>query len=65
MDIRTEYNSGKLLFRWEPTSNVVSIACKDTVYDVKLLHEQKGDTYEVIRKREKPKSKEKCQRTSK
>ena len=57
MDIRTEYDSGKLLFRWEPTNNVISIACKDKVYDVKLLHEQKGDTYEVIRKQEKPKVK--------
>ena len=54
VDVRTDYESGKLLFQWNPSNDVVSIAYKDTVYDIKLLHEQKGYAYEVIGKRKKP-----------
>ena len=57
MDRRTDEKTGKRLFRWEPKSNIVSVACKNTVYDVKLRHEQAEGAYEVIGKHEKPKIK--------
>ena len=59
MEVRTEYDSGKLLFQWDPSNDVVSITCKDMVYDIKLLHKQKGYAYEVISKRKKPVIREK------
>ena len=50
MDIRSENKTGKLLFKWDPEKNIVSIVCKDTVYDVKLIHALEGCTYCVVGK---------------
>ena len=54
MDVRTEYDSGKLLFQWNPQSNVISIVRKDVVYDVRLLFADNGG-YEIIRRTNKKK----------
>lgn len=48
MDVRTEQGKGKLLFRWEPIKNVISIVCQNTVYDIRLLRNEEGGSYEVI-----------------
>lgn len=34
MDIRSENETGKLLFKWDPDTDIISVACKDAVYDV-------------------------------
>lgn len=47
MDVRTRYDSGKLLFQWNPESNVIRIIRKDTVYDIRLLLTEEGG-YEII-----------------
>ena len=47
MDVRTKYDSGKLLFQWNPESNVIRIIRKDTVYDIRLLLTEEGG-YEII-----------------
>ena len=53
MDIRTDFNGGKLLFRWEPIENVISISCRDAIYDVRLIRAPTQNTYQIIRKHEK------------
>lgn len=62
MDIRTERENGKLLFRWEPTGNVVSISCRDAIYDVRLIQNSKGHTYQIVDRHEKKKKKNSCKR---
>ena len=52
MDVRTKYDSGKLLFQWNPESNVIRIVRKDTVYDIRLSSTENGG-YEIIRCSEK------------
>ena len=53
MDVRSEYETGKLLFKWDPQNNIVSISCKDTIYDVKLIHFPDHGTYKVVGKHRK------------
>ena len=48
MDVRTENGKGKLLFRWEPKNNIVSIVCKNMVYEIQLLQNKEGGTYAII-----------------
>lgn len=56
MDIRSENETGKLLFKWDPDENIVSISCKDVVYDVKLIRTSINSAYRVIGKRRKKSS---------
>ncbi len=51
MDVRTEQQRGKLLFQWEPSSNVISIVQRDTVYEIKLSAED--GRYEIIGRHDK------------
>ena len=58
MDIRSENKTGKLLFKWDPDTDIVSISCRDAVYDVKLIRRLEGSTYCVVRKRYKKASRD-------
>ena len=51
MDIRSENETGKLLFKWDPDTDIVSIACRGDVYDVKLIRSLDKNTFRVIGKR--------------
>ena len=53
MDIRSENETGKLLFKWDPDTDIVSVACKDAVYDVRLIRSLDKNTYRVIGKHSK------------
>ena len=53
MDIRSENETGKLLFKWDPDTDIISVACKDAVYDVRLIRSLEKKTYRVIGKRSK------------
>ena len=57
IEIRSEEQRGKLLFKWDPRSNVIDIVLKDTLYSVKLARSEEGGGYEIIDKRTKPKNK--------
>ena len=50
MDIRSENETGKLLFKWDPDTDIVSIACRGDVYDVKLIRSLDKNTFRVIGK---------------
>lgn len=54
MDVRSEYETGKLLFKWDPQTDIISISCKDTIYDVKLIHSSNRNMYKVVGKHRKP-----------
>ena len=56
MDIRSENETGKLLFKWDPDTDVVSVSCRDAIYDVKLIRSLDKNTFRVIGKRYKQKS---------
>ena len=56
MDIRSENETGKLLFKWNPDTDVVSVSCRDAIYDVKLIRSLDKSTYRVIGKRYKQKA---------
>ena len=47
MDVRTEPDGGKLLFQWDPRENIISIARKNMIYDIKLSSIGDGH-YEII-----------------
>ena len=49
MDVRTEQEGGKLLFQWDPQENIISIAKKNMIYDIKLSTIGEG-YYEIIHK---------------
>ena len=51
MDVRSENETGKLLFKWYPKTDIVSISCKDTVYDIKLIRASENSSYRVVGKR--------------
>lgn len=51
MDVRSENEMGKLLFKWNPETDVVSISCRDAIYDVKLIRASDKSTYRIIGKR--------------
>ena len=51
MDVRSENETGKLLFKWDPKTDIVSISCKDTVYDIKLIRASENSSYRVVGKR--------------
>lgn len=53
MDIRTENVTGKLLFKWDPDTDIISVAGKDAVYDVRLIRSLEKKTYRVIGKHSK------------
>lgn len=53
MDVRSENETGKLLFKWDPDTDIISVACKDTVYDVRLIRSLEKNTYRVIGKHSK------------
>lgn len=53
MDIRSENETGKLLFKWDPDTNVVSISCRDAIYDVKLIRTPNNNSYRILNKRSK------------
>ena len=53
MDVRSENETGKLLFKWDPDTDIISVACKDAVYDVRLIRSLEKKTYRVIGKRSK------------
>lgn len=57
VEVRSEEQKGKLLFKWDPQSNVVDIVLKDTVYSVKLGQDESGSGYKIIDKKQKPKKK--------
>ena len=57
IEIRSEPQKGKLLFMWDPQTNVIDIVLKDTVYSVKLGQSECGGGYEIIEKKLKPKNK--------
>jgi hypothetical protein len=50
MDIRSENEKGKLLFKWDPDTNIVSISCRDAIYDVKLIRSPNNSSYRVVNK---------------
>lgn len=56
MDIRSENETGRLLFKWNPDTDVVSVSCRDAIYDVKLIRSLDKSTYRVIGKRYKQKA---------
>lgn len=51
MDVRSENETGKLLFKWDPESNIVSVSCRDAIYDVKLIRAPDKSTYHIVGKR--------------
>jgi hypothetical protein len=51
MDVRSENETGKLLFKWDPETDVVSISCRDAIYDVKLIRTPDKSTYHIVGKR--------------
>ena len=53
MDIRSDKERGKLLFKWDPNTDIVSISCRDVIYDVKLIRTLNNSSYCVIGKRDK------------
>ena len=53
MDIRSENETGKLLFKWDPDTNIVSISCRDAIYDVKLIRSPNNSSYRVVNKHSK------------
>lgn len=55
IEIRSEPQKGKLLFKWDPQSNVIDIVLKDTLYSIKLAQSENGGGYEIIDKRIKQK----------
>ena len=46
IEIRSEQDTGKLLFKWDPQTNVVSIVNKDKLYSVALSCE--GREYRIL-----------------
>ena len=56
IEIRSEEQKGKLLFKWDPQSNVVDIVLRDTLYSVKLNGEGGDIGYEIIDKKVKHRS---------
>ena len=56
IEIRSEEQKGKLLFKWDPQSNVVDIVLRDTLYSIKLAQSENGGGYEIIDKKVKHRS---------
>lgn len=52
MEIRTNQGTGRLLFKWDPDHNVISIVCKNKLYDVQLSTQH--ERYEVKEIRDPP-----------
>lgn len=53
MDVRTDYETGKLLFQWDPQNNIISIVHKDMMYKIQLLRNSDSHTYKIVDKRNK------------
>ena len=53
MEVRSDNTSGKLLFEWNPTDNVISIIRKDMFYRIELIRQGECSKYRVIEKRTK------------
>ena len=52
IDVRSEYDKGKLLFRWDPDTSEVSIVLKDTLYRIRLERDAVS-AYKIIEKKPK------------
>lgn len=53
LEVRSDDESGKLLFSWNPDDNTVDIVKKDTLYRVKLVKQRTGGAYRILEKRPK------------
>lgn len=53
MKVRTNYDSGKLLFDWNPDENTIGIVQKDMFYRVQLLPKSGQGEYRIVEKRPK------------
>ncbi len=53
IEVRSEYERGKLLFKWDPQSNIISVVYRDTLYNVRLSTEKLKCKYEIIDKKPK------------
>lgn len=54
IEVRSEYTSGKLLFKWDEQNGVVNLVVKDTVYSVQL-NAPTEKHYEILKREPKPK----------
>lgn len=50
MDVRSENETGKLLFKWDPETDIVSVSCRDAIYDVKLIRASGNSSYRIVGK---------------
>lgn len=48
MEVRSEYNDGKLLFEWNPAENIVGIVRRGIFYRIKLIGQDEGGGYRVL-----------------
>lgn len=56
MEIRTDGERGKLLFKWEPRENTVYIVNRDLLYEVRLIREGECGSYRIVRCEKKKKT---------
>ncbi|MBQ8331867.1 MAG: hypothetical protein IJX94_05150 [Clostridia bacterium] len=50
IEVRSEYDKGKLLFKWDPERNLVSVVSKDTLYCVELGRDERKGNYRIVEK---------------
>jgi len=53
MEVRSDYDTGKFLFEWNPEDDTITLILKGTVYRVKLVKTGKNSTYHILDKRPK------------
>ena len=54
IEVRSEYQKGKLLFKWDPEQNIIYLVLKDMLYAVQLEGEEPGGEYRILKKQIKP-----------